>query len=224
MEIKKNSKADLEKYKLLFFGISLLISILILIFAFRFETSTKINDFGNQRDIEEGEQIEITRQDIPELPVEQVQEQHEQIDEIIELVSDNTEIDDSNLDFPEFDEGQELNLNETFEDDQGDQIYVYVKNMPEFPGGDLALRKWIAQHINYPHEAKENGIEGTVYLRFEVTKTGAVGKVEIDKGADPLLDKEALSVIKELPNFKPGEQNGKKVNVWYTIPVTFRLN
>ena len=106
----------------------------------------------------------------------------------------------------------------------GKQIFIYVRNMPEFPGGVMALKRYIAERVVYPKVARDNGIQGTVFLRFEVTKTGAIGIVELQKGVHPLLDEEAIKVIKSLPKFTPGSQNGKKVNVWYSIPVTFRLN
>ena len=105
-----------------------------------------------------------------------------------------------------------------------DTIYVYTKNMPKFPGGILALRRWIGAHVNYPAVARESSIQGTVYLRFEVTKTGSIGKIELQKGTDPLLNDEAIKVIKKLPKFKPGIHNGKKVNIWYSIPISFKLN
>ncbi len=105
-----------------------------------------------------------------------------------------------------------------------DKIFIYVRNMPEFPGGVMALKRYIAVHVDYPREAVGKGIQGIVFLRFEVTKTGDIGKVEIQKGVHPLLDNAAIKVIKSLPKFKPGEQNGKKVNVWYSLPVTFKLN
>ncbi len=108
--------------------------------------------------------------------------------------------------------------------DFGNETYIYVKHMPEFPGGVIALKKFIAYNVKYPPEARNNGIQGTVFLRFEVTKFGTIGKVEIQKGVHPLLDKEAIKVIKSLPKFTPGEQNGKKVNVWYSIPITFKLS
>ena len=121
----------------------------------------------------------------------------------------------------EFDMNEEetIKLEEIKEEDR---IYLFVKTMPEFPGGVNALRRYIATHIEYPEIT--GCIQGSVYLRFEVTKTGEVGKIELQKGVDPLLDKEAIRVIKTLPKFKPGEQNGKKVNVWYSIPITFKLN
>jgi protein TonB len=225
MEVKKNPKANLEKYKLTFLGISLLLSISILILAFGYETTSETENFSNNKYIIEEDMTEITRQDELQAPPEQPEEQQiQQNNEIIEIVADNTIItEEVNINFEEFDENVGVNLEETT-DEPDDQIFIYVKNMPEFPGGELALRNWIAQHIVYPPIANENGIVGTVYLRFEVTKTGAVGRVEIQKGADPLLDEEALNVIKKLPAFKPGEQNGKKVNVWYSIPVKFSLN
>jgi periplasmic protein TonB len=225
MEVKKNPKANLEKYKLTFLGISLLLSISFLILAFGYETTSETEDFSNNNYIIEEDMTEITRQDELQAPPEQPEEHLiQQNNEIIEIVADNTVItEEVNINFEEFDENEGVDLEETT-DEPDDQIFVYVQKMPQFPGGDLALRKYIADHIVYPPSAKENGIVGTVYMAFEVTKTGKVGKVEIRKGTDPLLDEEALNVIKTLPDFIPGEQNGKKVNVWYSIPVTFKLH
>jgi len=108
--------------------------------------------------------------------------------------------------------------------DNNDTVYLFVEQMPEFPGGSIELKRYIAEHIEYPKIARDKRIQGRVFLRFEVTKTGDVGKVEILKGVHPLLDKEAIKVIKSLPKFIPGEQNGKKVSVWYSIPITFKVS
>lgn len=224
MEIKKNPKANLEKYKLMFLAISLIISIGALVSAFQYQSSSQGADFGLDKNIEDEEMMEITRQDIQEPEPEQPQEQQQQQTiEIIDIVDNNENIsEEAEFDF-EFDEDEEIDLEDT-EEEPEDKIFIYVKNMPEFPGGQLALRKYISDHVVYPAVARENGIEGTVFLRFEVTKKGTVGKVELQKGVDPLLDDEAIRVIKKLPKFTPGEQNGKKVNVWYSIPVTFKLS
>jgi protein TonB len=104
-----------------------------------------------------------------------------------------------------------------------DKTFLYVKKMPKFPGGQLALRRYIAEHIIYPYEARENGIQGTIYLRFEILKDGSIGRIQIQKGVNEILDKEAVRVIRSLPDFIPGEQNNKKVKVWYSLPVTFKL-
>jgi len=222
MEIKKNPKANLEKYKLMFLSIGLGISIVILVLAFNWSSSSAKSDLALNQNIEEEEMVEITRQDQKEPPPPPKQEQQQQQTvEVINIIDNNEEInDDIELNL-EFDEDEDINLEDTQEEE--DQIFIYVKNMPEFPGGVVALKRYIGSHVVYPAVAKENGIEGTVFLRFEVTKTGKVGKVELQKGVDPLLDNEAIKVIKTLPRFKPGEQNGKKVSVWYSIPVTFKL-
>ncbi|NPA68073.1 MAG: energy transducer TonB [Chlorobi bacterium] len=224
MEIKKNPEANLEKYKTMFLSIGLVISILALVWAFNWSTSSAKNTINLDQGVEEEDMVEITRQDLKEPPPPPKQEQQQQQTvEVINIIDNNEDInDDTEFDL-EFDENEEINLENTQEEEE-DQIFIYVKNMPEFPGGVLALKRYIATHVVYPAVARENGIEGTVFLRFEVTKTGAIGKVELQKGVDPLLDQEAIKVIKSLPRFKPGEQNGKKVSVWYSIPVTFKLN
>ncbi|MDE6176232.1 MAG: energy transducer TonB, partial [Paramuribaculum sp.] len=85
------------------------------------------------------------------------------------------------------------------------------------------LVKWIADHMHYPEVAQENGVQGRVVIQFVVTKTGDVGEVKVARSKDPDLDKEAVRVVKSLPKFIPGKMNGQPVNVWYTVPVTFKL-
>jgi protein TonB len=95
--------------------------------------------------------------------------------------------------------------------------------MPDFPGGQLALRKFIAQAIKYPVIAQENGIQGKVFVNFVVAKDGTVTNAKIARGVDPSLDKEALRVVNSLPKWKPGKQGGKPVRVSYTVPINFVL-
>jgi protein TonB len=99
-----------------------------------------------------------------------------------------------------------------------------LTEMPRFEGGDAALIRYIAEHAKYPVSAQEQGIEGTVYIRFVVTRTGKIGDVKVLRSADPLLDDEALKVVKLLPAWTPGKKNGYPVNVWFVIPVKFRLH
>jgi len=100
---------------------------------------------------------------------------------------------------------------------------LVVEQMPAFPGGEAELLKYINSNIKYPVIAQENGIQGKVTLRFVVTKTGMVDKVEILRSLDPACDKEAIRVVKTLPRFIPGKQNGVNVAVWFNLPITFRL-
>ena len=107
--------------------------------------------------------------------------------------------------------------------DDENVIYRSVEQMPRFPGGEAALMKYIKSHIQYPAEALKNKIEGNVILQFVVDKTGNIGEVKVVRSLGKDLDKEAVRVIKSLPKFTPGRQNGKAVSVWYTLPVTFTL-
>jgi len=101
--------------------------------------------------------------------------------------------------------------------------YRNLDKMPTFPGGESALKKYIDKSIDYPEFAAENGIQGIVYISFIIDKNGKVTAPEINRGVVPSLDKEALRVINTLPRFKPGEKDGKKVDVNYTVPVVFKL-
>ncbi len=105
----------------------------------------------------------------------------------------------------------------------GEQVFYIVEEMPEFPGGDLELRKTIAENIEYPVQAQKDSIQGKVYITFIVGKDGNVKKPKIARGVDPLLDKEALRVVSLLPQWKPGKQRDKAVDVSYTVPITFVL-
>ena len=93
--------------------------------------------------------------------------------------------------------------------------------MPQFPGGDAALLKYIQSHLQYPEGANANGI---VIVQFVVRSNGSVGQVKVLRSIHELLDKEAVRVVKGLPKFTPGRQNGQPVAVWYTLPVSFREN
>jgi TonB family protein len=104
------------------------------------------------------------------------------------------------------------------------KVYTVVEKMPQFSGGEEALIQYINSHVKYPTDAFKNGIQGKVILRFVVNESGKVGNVEIIRALYPSINTEGIRVIKSLPDFTPGEQNGKKVAVWYTMPITFRLD
>jgi len=98
-----------------------------------------------------------------------------------------------------------------------------VEQMPQFPGGDEEMMKFIKDHLNYPPSAAEMGIEGRVTIRFVVSRNGDVTEVTIIRGRDPSCDKEAVRVVKLMPRWIPGRQNGRNVPVYYTLPVVFKL-
>lgn len=99
--------------------------------------------------------------------------------------------------------------------------FVVVEQMPSYPGGDAELLKFLSENVRYPEEAKKNGIGGRVIIRFVVTTEGKAEGISVMRGVDPLLDAEAVRVVGLLNGFQPGMQSGKKVNVWYMVPITF---
>ncbi len=104
-----------------------------------------------------------------------------------------------------------------------DTVYRSAEQMPRFPGGEAALMKYIESHISYPAMAAENNVQGKVVVQFVVKKDGSIGEVKVIRSVDKDLDREAVRVVKSMPKFTPGRQNGEAVNVWYTLPVPFKL-
>lgn len=119
---------------------------------------------------------------------------------------------------------KEVEEAKTAKTDITESVFIAVDQMPQFPGGDAALMKFLSNNINYPRVAMENGVQGRVIVQFIVTKNGSIGEVKIVRSVDRDLDNEAIRLCKSLPNFIPGRMGGKPVNVWYTLPITFKLN
>ncbi len=109
-------------------------------------------------------------------------------------------------------------------DASNDEVFRSADHMPSFPSGDGALMRFINDNLKYPPEALKNGIEGKVIIQFVVTNSGKVGKVKVVRSVNKELDQEAVRLIKMLPDFSPGRNNvGEPVNVWYILPVIFKL-
>lgn len=105
-----------------------------------------------------------------------------------------------------------------------DKPLYSVEQMPQYPGGDEALLKFIKDNLHYPQAAAEKGIEGRVTIRFVINREGAVTDVTVIRGLDSACDNEAMRVVKMMPTWIPGKQNGKNISVYYTLPVVYKLN
>ncbi len=103
------------------------------------------------------------------------------------------------------------------------KIFTYVEQMPEYPGGNEAMNKFIARSIQYPRKAIRKKVEGTVGVQLVITKEGKIEKVHLAKGIGAGCDEEALRVIGTMPDWRPGMQNGRSVQASFSIPVRFRL-
>jgi len=226
MEVKKSPKADLENKRGLFLEIGLALTLLFVFAALEWRVdSAEATGLQDQQEMEaEEEIIPITRQEQmkpppPPPPAPKVAEVLDIVDND-EEIEDELEIEDSDADM---DEEVEIQVVEEEEEEDEAQVFVIVEDMPEFPGGQLELQKWIARSIKYPVIAQENGITGRVFVTFVVNKVGGVENVRVVRGVDPSLDKEAIRVINKMPKWKPGKQRGKPVKVSYTVPINFQL-
>ena len=103
------------------------------------------------------------------------------------------------------------------------EVYDMVEQAPQFPGGPQALMKWLGENVRYPVAAQEAGVQGRVICQFVIQADGTIGETKIMRGVSPELDAEALRIVKAMPAWTPGMQDGQAVNVRYTLPVTFRL-
>ncbi|MFP4447291.1 MAG: energy transducer TonB [Bacteroidales bacterium] len=228
MEVKKSPKADLEKKKSLFLEIGYIIAIGLALLAFEWTTQPEQKEgFTSEEEEEvEQEQVPVTRQEQkkepPPPPPESVEE--------INIVDDDVEIEDElMLEETEADDDTETSYDsfgdeeEEEEDDEG-EIFMKVEDMPEFRGGGInGFRNYIQKNLKYPNVAAENGIEGTVFVKFVVDEDGSISNVEVMRGVDPALDEEAVRAIRDAPEWEPGKQRGKPVRVQFTIPIVFKL-
>ena len=224
MHIKKSEKASLENDKLVYvlMGLVFVLSLVYVALEWTEREVTKYEVTDTEFLFEEEVEIQQTSQETPPPPpppaVQEV--------EVLNVVEDNVET-----------ESIEVNTEETetevviaapvevpVEEEEEEVVFVVVESMPEFPGGQQALFKYLSENVKYPVIAQENGIQGRVICQFVVNKDGSIVDVEVVRsGGDPSLDKEAVRVIKTMPKWKPGKQRGKPVRVKYTVPVNFKL-
>jgi periplasmic protein TonB len=230
MEPKKTPSADLENKKGLFFEIGMIISIAVILIAFNLNNQIKqVESLGGTsiQKVEE-EIVPITRQDEVKPPPPPPPPQTIEILNIVDnttQINDDLEILNSEASAETKIEVTQIQISQTVEKEKEEEkIFVVVEEMPEFPGGELALRKYIASAIKYPTVAQENGIQGTVFVSFVVDRDGGVSNVKVVRGVDPSVDKEAIRVVSSLPKWKPGKQRSKPVRVSYSVPIHFRLD
>ena len=111
----------------------------------------------------------------------------------------------------------------TIEESDEDDIFQVVEEMPEFPGGEEALLKYLSKNIHYPERAREQGVQGTCVIEFVINKDGSVVEPKVVRQLEGQCDNEAMRVVRSMPKWKPGKQRGKPVRVKYTVPVRFKL-
>jgi protein TonB len=228
MEIKKSEKASLENKRLLFAEVGL-VAALLLVYA-GMETSTRAREVallqGNSIFDNEGDICAIALETpppapaVPALPL---------LSDEIEIVNDDVAVD---FDFQSLDDTdvpvdiQEYIHQDVVEEEVEDDVIpcVIVEQKPTFQGGDANdFSRWVNSRLVYPEIAKENGIEGTVFLQFTIGTDGRMQDVKVVRSPDETLSKEALRVVSASPKWEPGRQRDRAVKVSYTFPVVYRL-
>ena len=228
MKPKKHPKANLEKNRTLYFQIGLIVALLVVLIIFEYKAyDNEIQDLGKVVfDVEFEEDVENTFREKKAPPPAFIPPPLE-----LTIVADDQDIEEVEIADTDSDEDTEIEYFEEQEEEMTDEPFLIVEDMPRFSGcgaeakcTDEKMIRFIAKNIKYPPIAKENNITGKVYISFVVSKTGKVTNVEVVRSVDKYLDAEAVRVIKLMPNFKPGKQRGKPVNVKYNIPINFTLN
>ena len=228
MEVKKAPHANIETHKVTFFLMGMVVALALLFVGFEWSSTLgKLDEAVIVQDVLAEEEIEITQRD-PEPPPPPPPPEPD-VPDVIEVTEEKviTKIDLSSLE-----DDQSKAQVEAYKpppppkqvvEEATEEIFVVVEKQPEFPGGMTALMKFLGDNIKYPVIAQENGIQGRVITNFVVERDGSISDVQIVRGQDPSLDKEAVRVIKTMPKWKPGQQRGKPVRVRFTLPVVFRL-
>ena len=230
MEIKKSAKADLERGKGLSLLLGLLVALSVVFVGLEWRSAVaqaQTTDRGfDAQEIEDVMNIEDQQKpDEPEPEPQQAQQVEIQLPDEIKVVSNDKEVIKPTIisvdqDKPNIPLGTK---NVQVDEDVDQTVFEIVEENPEFPGGDKGFTEFLRKNIVYPESAIDNGIQGRVMVIFVVERDGSVTGVDILKGVDPALDKEAMRVAKLMPKWKPGKQQGKAVRTRFKVPVVFRL-
>lgn len=223
MEKKKSKLADLESKRGTFFLIGLTLSLSVVLLAFRPTSEVRGVDLLNSNGPEELE-VEITPPTWKKEKVFVMPPKLKTFEKIL-IVKDDSFLPE--LEFPSENIDEPLTDLIDFTTETGgtdETIYNFPSNMPMFPGGLKNLNAWLTNQIDYPIEAVEVGLEGKVYLNFIIDVDGSISSVTVTRGVDKVLNEEAIRVIKSMPKWKPGLQNGRPVKVSFSMFISFKLD
>lgn len=225
MDAKKTTKADLESKRMLFIQIGLVIALGLVFVAFEYKSYEKRElDLGTREAVDIVEEIiPITEQKVkppPPPPPKQTTVIHIVEDEV--EIEDEIEIDAEASQDTEIEEYIPMEMEEE-EEIKEDHIFAVVEAMPEFPGGQPEMMKFLSKNIKYPTMARESGIQGMVYVTFVVERDGSVTDVKVMRGIGGGCDEEAVRVVTRMPKWIPGKQRNKPVRVQFNLPVRFTL-
>lgn len=224
MEARKTPKSNLENKRLIFLEIGMILTLSVILVAFEWRKQDIDNiELGAREAVEVIEDIIIQTDHKIEKPLPKVQP----VSTILKIVENDVDIEDEII--IDVEDGQNIeveNYTPIVPDDEvivDDIIFKVVEFDPEFPGGEPARRKYLAENVNYPQMARETGIQGTVHVSFVIEKDGSISNVTLLRGIGGGCDEEALRVISAMPKWKPGIQRTATVRVQASMPIKFTL-
>ena len=223
VESKKNPKADLTRTTGLFLNVGLVLSLLLVIFAFEkkvYDDGSQVNLSAQAEDFEDLMDIPQTQQPPPPPPKKVQPEIIEVPDE--EEIEEEIEI-DLDVEMTEETVIEEVVFEEAPEEEEVEEIFTIVEDQPAPNGGMAAFYQFVQKNLKYPAQARRMGIEGKVFVQFVVDKDGSLTEVQAVKGIGAGCDEEAVRVIQGAPKWKPGKQRGRSVKVRMILPITFKL-
>ena len=233
MELKKSDKANLEKSRGLFIEIGFLIAMGFVLLAFEWKVAPTV-------EVQEETVVQVAM-DEEAVPITRAEEappppppEPPKVTDILDIVADDVRV-ETNIDINmEVDFSTEIapvvfiesSGAGIIEEEEEVVLFAIVEDKPTFQGkdADVGFREWVSKNTVYPPVAQENGITGRVFIEFSIERDGSVSDVRLLRGVDPLLDAEAMRVIRLSPKWSPGMQRGKAVKVKYTFPFLFQLN
>lgn len=223
METKKSNRANLEKRRLMFTQIGLIVSLALawMVFETKSYGKQEIRTFDGTTETIPDDLVPVTIQEKPQ-PIEKPK-----VVNMITVVDNNEEI-ESEIDIDvnvEEDEPIEPTIPiDIIEDEIVEEVpFIIVENMPTFPGGEKKMLEYVAKNVKYPQLAKEVGTQGRVFVSFVVEKDGSITNVTILRGIGSGCDEEAIRVVKSMPKWNPGLQCGRAVRVSCNLPINFKL-
>ena len=226
MEIKKSPKADLENKRSMFILIGFVLAFGFTYICFEWTNTEVTVHEVEDTFINQSEDLIIPQTTQIETPPEKIEKPKEVVQQVLKVVSDEVEttatVEIQEQSTEEAIEFTPMDVQEE-EEEAEEEIFQVVEKMASFPGGNAKLMEFLRKELVYPQIAIDNNVQGRVFVQFVVNRDGSIQDVKVTRGVDPILDEEAIRVVKKMPKWVPAEQRGKTVRSRFTLPVMFKF-
>lgn len=225
MEIKKSPKADLENKRSMFVLIGFVLAFGFTYICFEWTNTEVTVHEVEDAFITQSEDLIIPQTTQIETPPEKIEKPKEVVQQVLKVVSDEVETTATiKIEEQSAEEAVVFTPMDVQEEEEAEEeIFQVVEKVASFPGGNAKLMEFLRKELVYPQIAIDNNVQGRVFVQFVVNKDGSIQDVKVTRGVDPILDEEAIRVVKKMPKWVPAEQRGKTVRSRFTLPVMFKF-